>query len=744
MADLKFKVGASLDSSWDTVFGSAIGKAKKARAAIAAEMKAGGQEVGLSLTAGAARASTALEKVGAGAKKTGESLGLVADGARQRFDMLRQGLERLPASLSAVAREAERELARIERQQARASIGLGLPSAPKDPRGAGAWYRAGYMTPRNFAGIGQTLSAGANIARDIAQGAGVDTNLGSLVGNVVRNQALAAQISNSGYMPNGDNEANKHRVSVGEIGSFGKSIEDFAGYKRGAALEGLSAFVGKTGDLDAGRAALKDLAMLSKASGSNLGEMADAAADVSNALGSVPNKGHEIAAVMKVMAGQGKMGAIEIRDLATSMGQLTAMSRKFSVDSHTSKIFRAAGVESETGQAIATLGILGQATRQLGGKLSAREATGAAKAFIADASSSSELKRWGAAGLQTYTDAKHTKVLSPLALIEQALMYSGGSEDKLTKLMPNQKSRAVISAFTGTFTAAGGGTKGIEAVRKQYDEIATSAMSDKEILESFGVAMEQTESKVTDFNNKLQDIVERMSASALPALESAGPGLLKAADHISDFVAWAAQNPWNAANAALAASIAKGGIEQTLKVGVENLFATKLGAMTFGTLAIAAGAVSLGIAAIDAVNADSVADQNNTAENVAKSGNVEARLRRKMAEGTLTADDVTEARRLSGALESTIGQDEANQDKFGSARGFAAHAVYATGIDDSGDAIRELASELKTHREALEKLRQATDAAAGRLNGSGGNKAEVDDGTRFRATPRPGRGMYRD
>ena len=56
------------------------------------------------------------------------------------------------------------------------------------------------------------------------------------------------------------------------------------------------------------------LGKLAKASGSDLGDLADAAGDVSTALGDMApdKKAERIDSIMRTIAGQGKIGAVEI------------------------------------------------------------------------------------------------------------------------------------------------------------------------------------------------------------------------------------------------------------------------------------------------------------------------------------------------------------------------------------------------------------------------------------------------
>ena len=60
-----------------------------------------------------------------------------------------------------------------------------------------------------------------------------------------------------------------------------RQVANETGFGANQLMEGLQKFVGKTGDLETGRQVMRDLAKLSKATGTNLEDMVDAAGDVS-------------------------------------------------------------------------------------------------------------------------------------------------------------------------------------------------------------------------------------------------------------------------------------------------------------------------------------------------------------------------------------------------------------------------------------------------------------------------------
>jgi hypothetical protein len=123
-ATVRIRIVANVDASLANVFTPLTTAAKRARAAVGEEMGAAAAAVGPYRTAaqGAAAATTAIATT---AKHTQTALGSLADGAGEKFAHLARGIKELPADLRTVASVAQAELAKIERAQARAALGLG-------------------------------------------------------------------------------------------------------------------------------------------------------------------------------------------------------------------------------------------------------------------------------------------------------------------------------------------------------------------------------------------------------------------------------------------------------------------------------------------------------------------------------------------------------------------------------------------------------------------------------------------
>ena len=385
---IRIIVGAGLDRSALNVLRPLLEAIAKAKTKIDADLKGLGKSVGTEVKRGVGEATAAMTKFnstvqgpyrsgarqvgeearrsGEKVKKLGQVVGTVADGANKKFAALADGAKKLPPALATVAREAERELKKIERAQARAALGLGGPSPEEKARQA---RRVAYWSVRNFSPVTPTLQMGARIAGDIARGAGVDLNMGSYVSDYVTRQRMATELSNSGYMaPEAGKPitANNIRQDPKALLADASEAANAAAMDPTKAMEGLAAFVAKTGDLQTGREILADLAKTAKATGASLEDMVDAAGDVSANMGDVDNKGERIKAIMLAIAGQGKVGAVEIKDLASQMAKVAAAASMF---------------EGDTGKNIAILGGFAQMARSKGGAASATQAATSVASF---------------------------------------------------------------------------------------------------------------------------------------------------------------------------------------------------------------------------------------------------------------------------------------------------------------------------------------------------------------------------
>ncbi len=462
---------------------------------------------------------------------------------REQRQVMRDAMEDVRARRASMAfrRRFERQQAHAAERESREELSFGR--------------RTSYRAIQHMGGM---VRAGSQVAQDIARGAGVKTDIGSLIGGAVDLEKRAVDLSNAGFMP-GEKGPAGVRQDPRALMAQAREVGDFAAFDPGKVLEGLQAFVAKTGDLQAGRDALKDMAELSRATGAGLEDMVDAAGDAAILLGDTDNKGAKVAAIMRVIAGQGKIGAVEIKNLATQMAKLGTSASAF---------------EGDPMENLALMGALVQKSRAKGGSVSATQAATSVASFVNTLRTPARMKAFQkATGIQTY-DEKTGMFRNPEELIIDSLRATKANPAKFKKIWANVQGARAVEGFADTYRRAGGGDAGIAAVRAEFDRFKKIAMSQGEISESFSRSMNTAEAKVQLFNNKLAEVGGEIAATVLPKMEKLAPVAVDAVDALGKLTAWVAENPLKAAFTALGVSIMRAAGEATIRAGIESAIKT--------------------------------------------------------------------------------------------------------------------------------------------------------------------------
>ncbi|NUO48725.1 MAG: phage tail tape measure protein [Polyangiaceae bacterium] len=445
---------------------------------------------------------------------------------------------------------------------------------------------------------------GSRAVGGFLQGAGVETSIGGTYGRGVDFQRRATELSNQGYDPD---DPKKARRAPAEVATRIREAADATGFGRIEAAEGLDAFVAKTGDLETGLRLMKELGMLSKATGANLADMADAAGDVSNSLGDdfKGDRATAVSTLMKVFAGQGKAGAVEIKDLATQAAKLGASAGAF---------------EGDPQAILSTMGGLVQMSRKMGGSASATQAATSVAAMVNTLKTPARMAAFKDAGVDILNP--DTKLFrNPEDIITDSISKTRGDPEAFKAMWANVQGARGVEGFATVYRRARAGAleqgandeqsnaAGVRAVRDQFDQYRKAAMDDPEIRESFDLRMRDPDTKAQLFNNRMEDVAGRVGETLLPALEKLAPAFEKIAEKAGSLLSWMAENPGSAITAAIVGSIAKASIGQSVGNAIANVLggAGKQGSgggVSTGNaaLAIAAGAVTVtaaGIALID-------------------------------------------------------------------------------------------------------------------------------------------------
>lgn len=528
MPAIRIRVGASLDGDAANVFVPLIEASKRARKTVSDN---------LNTTAKAARG------VGGAAKKSAKDVNDV----EAEFEALKRKVSGLPpivdvgtAAIKKLGKEAKSSfdeakrsfnaLARDAERNAKAFEKSLSPSADaKANARAAAKRQQGAERVVSRIAMGSAHAA-TRLGGDLVRGIGVDTDLGSMFGKQVDLETRATDLSNAGYSTDENaSAANRTRQDPAAIIAQARQIASETAFDPAAAIAGLQAFVGKTGDLDTGRAILKDMAVLSKATGTNLEDMVNAAGDASNALGDAPNKAERLQQIMRSIAGQGKLGAVEISDMAKQMAKLAA---------------NATQIEGDVGGNIALLGAFAQEARQRGGAASATMSATSVASLISTFKTPARIAAFKAAtGESVYN--KDGMMRSPQELLMSALKARGTDPEGFKAIFANVQGARAVEGFASIYRQTYAGASGSKeerqnaaaaAVTAEFDRLKQAAILQGEVAASFAASMKTTESQVTLFNNQISATAAEASGELMPALKGLAPAAIIAAHGLSNLV----------------------------------------------------------------------------------------------------------------------------------------------------------------------------------------------------------------
>lgn len=537
---IKIRIGASLDRSIDATFGEIAQRARKAGLVVERELNRGmtaGSGRGGPYRAAAREAERSYDQQTKAARRSYDAQARLAKmaereqlrGFREIGKVAEQELNRQARAAQRAGRERERELDRFARRTSHRATRFLFPP----PSGI--------------------LGSARRMGTDLLRGAGIDFGFSGMVGRNVELQRSAIALSNQGYQP-GAAGPNGQRVGAGTLVGEARGIADQYGLDPARIMAAHEAFVSLTGDLDSSRKGMADMARLSAATGASLEDVASAQANVSMQFKDAPDKAAKVAAVMRAIAGQGKLGAVEIKQLASQMAGLASQASMFGGD---------------VGGNMTKLGALAQISRAYGGSKSATQAVTSVERFVGTFSTPARLKAFKAAGIDVYD--KSGKVRDPFELIKESLVATGGDATKMGKLFSSVMAQRATRGLTNAYNTAGGGQTGLAAVQALFEKFtASAALSPKAINDNASRAMNSDAAKAQRFQNKLDEIAQKVQSSLLPALDKLAPDVLKAADAFGGIIKWAAENPGKAITAAIVASIARAGLEAAARGALEN------------------------------------------------------------------------------------------------------------------------------------------------------------------------------
>ncbi len=292
---------------------------------------------------------------------------------------------------------------------------------------------------------------------------------------------------------------------------FEAAAADAPGIKAADIAEGVQGFVAKTGDLESGRKFASTFATAASATGSNVGDIANAAADISQKF---DIKGvEEMKDALAALTFQGKKGAFELKDAASQFAKMSAAAERFGLSKGT------------TG--LKTLGGLTQIARSATG--SPEQAATAVEAMFRQlVGESGKLKAMGVDVFKAGTNNTQTNDVRDV--ITSAISKSGGSLPKLQKIFGEEGIRG-ISPLISTFNEAKGKATGTEAEKtaagitalREALASAIDAPGDWAEVVKDAAAAQKDSSAVLD--SAWERLKAQVSESVIPALSKIVPKL---------------------------------------------------------------------------------------------------------------------------------------------------------------------------------------------------------------------------
>lgn len=434
--------------------------------------------------------------------------------------------------------------------------------------------------------FGSLARSGVGLASRAAnEGFGVDVDIFAAMGVARETRDLAGRATRSAATAKGE------IASAADIDATVKAIHEGGdkaklGYEAMGA--GLEDFVSKSADLKTGNKVMGDLGIIAQATGANVKDLLSAAGDVNRELEDGPDRAEKLLAIMRLVAKQGAMGNVEVKDLAKFMGRMESTAFMY---------------EGSKDKNIGILGALSQVAMK-GGATSAADATRSAAAFARDLTKAKSLEEFQKMGIEVFSDKSKTKLRGPEAIITDVLKKTGGDLSKFSELFRNDVSKRVLMGFANVAQQAGGGDKGIAAVHEEFKRYSTT-MSQKEMEAQAGTALAGDTAAAQQFRNEMEKAGEAVRGELAPAMKELAPVAMGAAKALGSVVAWGASNPELAITGAIVAAIGKAAMGDA----IGKALSTRLGAAA-GPIAVGAASFMITKAFIEWMSKETASGEN--------------------------------------------------------------------------------------------------------------------------------------
>lgn len=394
---------------------------------------------------------------------------------------------------------------------------------------------------------GRAIGSATSIVGRLASGAfaGV-TGLGGGYGaadSVQRSMTLRgklADVANRAIIK-GDKE-NAQRVSVDELQAQTRAVGARFAIDPEKAAAGLDKFASKTGNLARGRQLMAGLAEMSRAGAGDLDDLADAAGDVFNT--DTTQNAEQVLATMRALAGQGKIGAVEMKDLASQMAKLGAAAGQF---------------QGDAGKNMATMGGLAQLARQSGGAASAPQAANAVQSLTNQFYKNARVKGFAALGVQTKDEKTGLNKDLDQVLIDvlkgaEKKSRAGGHGMRdfdvvLGGAIADVGARRAVNPLAKAYKEAGGGEAGTKAAQDLLKQFAGASMSKEEIATAAAERMKEADAQLEIAMQKLRNTTADSLTPVLITLTGKLTELVPLVGRVLDgfvkLASWASSNPFS-------------------------------------------------------------------------------------------------------------------------------------------------------------------------------------------------------
>lgn len=631
-------------------------------------------------------------------------------------------------------RERMRQVAQEERAQRR--VAERATSARRN-RAREVIGTAGNSVSRSLGAVGTYGGAALGLAGSFAMGSAVQTQMSEA--------AMASKLANQAGNP----------ALKGALLQQAQSVKGFTGAE---ALQGMEAFVTKTGDLETARTLIGDMGQLALATSTDLGDLGATAGQAFNVLrkqiDDPVERIKELNKLLAVLAQQGSMGAVEIRDLAQDFGKLGAATYAF---------------EGGAPELLRSMGAFAQIAVDSGGAESSADASTAASRLANDIVMHKD--RFKALGVDYKSKTDKTKLRSPIEIMLDTLDATGGDIEKTTGLFGIESGK-IFRGLSATYSEAEKREKGSgrKAVMDRFGQFAGAKLTQAEINNK---AQSRLEDSDLQFKEAMKAFNAEVGSKLLPTLTNLVPEFARMLPYVSravelfaKMVDEFARNPLESIGKLIAAKVAidiasaqiGGAAKEAITKALSRFSpaggaagapgATPAGGMLSAAGAGAAVGISIGTAILTAgvVNFEKgEADIKRAGEilNLARDSMSPDEVRAKRAE----IEKMYDERNRTGMTESIVGAGLSALSYAGPAGwaarslGFDDKAIDSTARSVVGGTIdQNRETELRSYQLMIDELRKLEAALEKNTNATAGNTSAAKGPNRGDAPTSPVKG----